>query len=359
MRIRTVALGAIAAAAASALVMACTDSTAVVVQPVVQPVVDPNAVAYSFVTLGCNRVAAADTLNNPSTANVVELKQTFADISVLSPRPNFLFFTGDEILGYSNDSTVVDSQLKAWVGLWEASTAKAAGIELIAIAGNHETENATKVATAPAERVWLRDLSSYIARGGNGPTAGVDGYTTDQSRMTYSFDYKDSHFVTISTDGVGKDWHVPTTWVASDLAAAKARGQKHVFVFGHKPAYPYPGVPTDGLSFDVASRDLFWSSLETSQAEAMFSAHNHVFWRGQPMGKTWQVIAGNGGTSLDATADTSIPGTGKYFGFTLVQVLNSGRVILKSYGRDIPTAGYTAPVTGPTTVRDSLEITWR
>ena len=91
----------------------------------------------------------------------------------------------------------------------------------------------------------------------------------------------------------------------------------------------------------------------------MFSAHNHVYWRAQPTGKTWQVIAGNGGTALDATIDTSIPTTGAYFGFTLVQVLNSGRVILKSYGRDVPAAGYTAAITGSTTVRDSADITWK
>src|SRR6185369_15328224 len=158
------------------------------------------------------------------------------------------------------DNAVLDKQLKGWVALWEASPAKAAGIELVAIPGNHETENVAKVATAPAEQTWIADLANYIKRGGNGPAAGVDGYTTDQSKLTYSFDYKDAHFVTISTDGVGKDWHVPTTWVASDLAAAKARGQKHIFVFGHKPAYPYPTVPTDGLVFDQTSRDLFWST---------------------------------------------------------------------------------------------------
>jgi hypothetical protein len=216
-----------------------------------------------------------------------------------------------------------------------------------------------KVATSPAERVWMRDLTSYILRGGNGPAAGVDGYTTDQSKLTYSFDYQDAHFVTISTDGVGKDWHVPTTWVASDLAAARTKGAKHIFVFGHKPAYPYPTVPTDGLVFDPTSRDLFWSSLATNQVEAMFSAHNHVYYRSQPTGKTWQIIAGNGGTALDATLDVSIASTGNYFGFTLVQVLNSGKVILKSYGRDVPAAGYTAAVTGATTVRDSTDITWK
>ena len=335
------------------IALACSDSSPSA------PVLDPNGVAYSFVTLGCNRVAAGDTIGNVSTANVAQLNKTYADIAAISPKPNYLFFTGDMVLGYTNDSLNLDKELKAWVALWQASPAAAAGIELVAVPGNHETENVAKVANSPAERTWVRDLGPYIAHGGNGPAAGVDGYTTDQSKMTYSFDYKDAHFVTISTDGVGKDWHVPTTWVASDLAAARTRGQKHIFVFGHKPAYAYPTVPTDGLVFDQTSRDAFWNSLTTNQVEAMFSAHNHVFYRSQPTGKTFQVIAGNGGTALDAGLDVSIPNTGKYFGFTLVQVLNSGRVIMKSYGRDVPAAGYTAAVTEATTVRDSTEITWK
>lgn len=353
MQLRRLPTIAAFAVALPCIVYACSNSNSN------SPTLDPNGVAYSFVTLGCNRVAAGDTLGNASTANVAQLNQTFADVAALSPRPKFLFFTGDMVLGYTNDSTNLDKELKAWVGLWQASPAARAGVELVAVPGNHETENVSKVATSPAERTWLRDLAPYILRGGNGPVAGVDGYTTDQSKLTYSFDYQDAHFITVSTDGVGKDWHVPTTWVTSDLAAAKMKGSKHIFVFGHKPAYAYPTVPTDGLAFDQTSRDVFWNTLVANKVEAMFSAHNHVYYRAQPpAGKTWQIIAGNGGTALDATLDTSIPTTGKYFGFTLVQVLNSGKVVLKSYGRDVPTAGYTAAVTGTTTVRDSTELTW-
>ncbi len=349
---RPIAVVTLLALTATIVGIACSKTTTA-------PQLDPNGVSYSFVTFGCNRVAAGDTIGNVSTANVAELNQTFADIAALNPKPNMVFVTGDLVLGYTNDSTNLDKELRAWAGLWEASPAKAAGIELVAVPGNHETENLAKVATPSLERTWLRDMTSYISRGGNGPAVGVDGYTTDQSKLTYSFDFKDAHFVTVSTDGVGKDWHTPTTWVASDLAAAKAKGAKHIFVFGHKPAYPYATVPADGLTFDVASRDLFWNSLVTNQVEAMFSAHNHVFWRGQPTGKTYQVIAGNGGTALDATLDTSIPGTGNYFGYTLVQVLNSGRVVMKSYGRNVPAAGYTTASVGAATMRDSIEITWK
>ena len=229
-----------------AIVLSCSsnDSTG--------PALDPNGVAYSFVVVGCNRVAAPESLGVVSTANVQELTRTFADIAALNPKPNFLFFAGDLVFGYTNDSTALDRELKGWIALYQASPLPNSGVELVAIPGNHETDNLAKVAYGPGERTWLRDMAPYISRGGNGPTAGgADGLATDQSKLTYSFDFKDAHFVALNTDPVGKDWHVPTAWVTSDLAAAKSRGVKHIFAIGHKPAYPYPTVPTDGLSFDL------------------------------------------------------------------------------------------------------------
>ncbi len=186
-----------------------------------------------------------------------------------------------------------------------------------------------------------------------------DALQTDQSRLSYSFDFKDTHFLALDTDPVGKDWHVPNAWVASDVAAARAKGAKHIFVIAHKPSYPYPTVPTDGLVMDQPARDAFWTSLVNNQVEATFSAHNHVYYRSQPTGKTWMIIAGNGGTPIDATADATLASTGTYFGYTLVTVLNNGRVFSKSYGRDVPAATYTQAPAGATTLRDSVEITWK
>ncbi|HTE47542.1 MAG TPA: metallophosphoesterase [Gemmatimonadaceae bacterium] len=354
MRIAKVVVASTLLVGTSAVMLSCTkDAT--------EPQLDPNGVAYSFAVLGCNRVAAPESLGVVSTANVPQLNRTFADIAAMSPKPNFLFFAGDLVFGYTNDSTALDRELKGWIALYQASPLANSGVELVTVPGNHETDNLAKVAVPSGERVWLRDMAAYIGRGGNGPAAGgADGLQTDQSKLTYSFDFKDAHFVLLNTDPVGKDWHVPTAWVTSDLAAARGRGAKHIFAIAHKPAYSYPTLATDGLSFDVAARDAFWNVLANNQVEGMFSAHNHMYWRAQPTGKTWQVIAGNGGSPLDAAVDVSIPGTGAYFGFTIVTVTNSGRVFSKSYGRDIPAAGYAATAPGvPATLRDSFEITWK
>jgi hypothetical protein len=336
----------IAAAVAAA---SCHDGTATDLSPA--------AAQLSFAVIGCNRVDAADTLGDTSTANVAQLRQTFADIAALPERPKILFFAGDLVFGYTNDTLQLARQLTAWRTLYEASPLPALGVELVAVPGNHETQNLAKVATAAAERTWLRVMAPYVTRGGNGPAAGgADALATDQSRLTYSFDVGTTHFVTLNTDPVGNDWHVPNAWVAADLAAARARGAAHAFVIGHKPAYAYPTVATDGLSRDPAARDRLWSAFTAERVDAMYSAHNHVFWRAQPAGATWQVIAGNGGSKLETAIDPTIPATGAYFGFVLTTIRNDGRVVVRSYGRDVPTAGYTAAVAASASVRDSFEI---
>jgi hypothetical protein len=100
-------------------------------------------------------------------------------------------------------------------------------------------------------------------------------------------------------------------------------------------------------------RDQFWSSLEANRGEAMFSAHNHLWYKHQPTGGSWQIIAGNGGSFLEAGV------TDGYFGFTLVTIARHGRVLVRSIGRDVPAEGYLEPSDAyPTSLRDRVEITW-
>ncbi|MEI8135664.1 MAG: metallophosphoesterase, partial [bacterium] len=199
----------------------------------------PPKVLFSFVVTGCNRVDKndVDLTKNPSTANTAQLERTFDEIAGLNPRPDFLFFAGDMVFGYASDSTSLAGELNAWKNLWEASSAKKAGIELIPIPGNHETQNAVKVSTAYAESAWLASMGKYLGRGGNGPTVHSpesDSLTTDQSKLTYSFDFKNTHFVVTSTDAAGRDWHVPANWIANDVTQAHQKSTTHhIFLIGH------------------------------------------------------------------------------------------------------------------------------
>jgi len=316
-------------------------------------------VVYSFVVFGCNRVAKGDfsTTANPSSANLPQLNRTFADIAALTPKPDFIFDMGDLVVGEA-DSLSLANELIAWEALYEASPAKAAGIELVAITGNHETEDGNGTPQLSAEQAWLSIMAPYTTRGGNGPVPHAgdpDALQSDQSKLTYSFNFKDAHFVVISTDPAGQDSHPPGNWLANDITTAHANSSiKHIFAFGHKPAYSYNGSTSNSLGAYPSNLSLFWNAMETSKAEAMFAAHNHTYRAFRPDGKSWMVISGNAGSALETTAPL-------FYGFTLVQVLQSGTVVEKNYGRNFGALynGLSDPATYPTTLRDSNVISWK
>ncbi len=320
----------------------------------------PDSVLYSFAVFGCNRLDAADTTGVPSTANLAQLDRSFADIAALSPRPNFLVVCGDLILGKGSsssasvDTAVVGQELRAWIQHYQ--TSPAAAIKLYVTPGNHETQGWTNGVSFPqAEQAWLNNMSQYIA-GSNGPgVGGPDHLQTDQSRLSYSIDYRDSHILLMNSDPVGADATVPVNWAASDMAAARARGQKHIFAIAHKPAYSWDNGTSDGLV--TSNRDSLWAAFNTNQVEAMITAHNHVYQRLQgTTGKTWMIISGNGGSTLETTA-----GNYRNFGFAVISITKSGKVLMKEYARSYG-ANYNDPcpaATYPTTARDSADITWQ
>ncbi len=183
---------------------------------------------YSFVVLGCNRVEDADSVGNPSTANVYQLNRMFTEVSNMSPLPKYLFFTGDMVLGYSSDTVKLASQLTNWLAIYNAHPIHSLPIQLVAIEGNHETQDkpAGKKSFVAAERTFVRIMGAYIL-GNNGPTItglipGTDSLTTDQSRLTYSFNFKNDHFIVVNTDPVGRDGMVSYKWIANDIATARA-----------------------------------------------------------------------------------------------------------------------------------------
>ena len=73
-------------------------------------------------------------------------------------------------------------------------------------------------------------------------------------------------------------------WLAADLKAARDRGQKHLFVFVHEPAFPNGGHVQDSLweggkARGVATRDLFWQIVSDAGVVAVFSGHEHNYSR--------------------------------------------------------------------------------
>jgi hypothetical protein len=357
-------------------------------------------VKLSFVIMGCNRIQPKDwdkiKADDPSSANLPQLKKTFQDISRMKPVPSYLFFMGDLVLNLEADEgETLEKQLVAWTALYKA-TPLAAMTTLIPLPGNHEMlktvgdkDKAKKggkdegnkdgkdkhkkggkdvgkkggedegeaaevpnPATVPRWLKWLRDSGfDTFARRGNGPTDAPpnrDKLSDDQSRMTYFFNIGDVHFIVINTDTLNtqKDgetnapysgW-VPYHWIEQDVRKAQANPEiKTIFLVGHKPIMDHPAKEEDSiLNTDEhpLGAKLQALFLANDKVRAYLCAHEHLWdcCRLKHAPPVWQVIAGNAGSKLNKKWITPAP----FFGFTRINVYASGKVGLVSYQRPAP-----------------------
>jgi hypothetical protein len=97
-------------------------------------------------------------------------------------------------------------------------------------------------------------------------------------------------------------------WLVNDLQATT---QRHLFVFGHEPAFPQPDADNgrtrhigDCLDADPANRDRFWSLLRDSGVIAYFCGHTHNYSAYFRDG-VWQMDAGH----ARGAGDTGSAGT--------------------------------------------------
>ncbi len=306
--------------------------------------------------------------------------------SIEREHSELLFFNGDMIMGYGNAGVppitttvkdVVGSDLMKFYrqyGFWRGmvATMLEKGTYVVPVPGNHETQcnssvsnqcpKSGKKAVENNENAWrdnmgdlILDDQRFLKMFGDKPsnedvsdTGVYDSLSTNQQQLSFSFDFRGAHFVVINTDPVGKDAHAPVKWLQQDLQAAKGRGARNVFVFGHKPAFTYyfnkqgnPSLPDtpSGLDNDAAARDEFWALIEQYKA-VYFCGHEHIFHMSQPTkekgGDSWQVLVGSGGSPFEAPYGTQTvnPQTDRDYAWATVKVYENGTVKITAYGFD-------------------------
>jgi len=325
-----------------------------------------DALASSFVYVGCNRIQKADwdTVANPSSTNTAQLTRTFADVTALPDKPGHFFFAGDLVLALDASTTVLAGQLDAWAQLFASDPSGiATKVPLVPMVGNHEmlvkvkvNGNKVELSNAPADKVWTDWTAAhgFDTHAGNGPTPAapnVDALSDDQSRLTYSFNDGAVHYVVLNTDtltttpdtvtGSTQIGWIAMHWLAADLAAAQASATiQHIAVFGHKPLVS----PLGNTTSDAVINPLFTGAIESlldqiGKVRGYFCAHAHL-WDAQKLpGQrgVYQVIAGNGGSQVEsAWAQPS-------YGFTEVRVYQSGKVGVVSHQRPVPATYFQSP----------------
>ena len=318
-----------------------------------------DALVTSFVYVGCNRLSKSewDPATNPSSANVAQLTRTFSDVTVLPELPSHFFFVGDLVLGLDPNPAILPAQLDAWGALYAADPSGiAAKVPVTPLPGNHEMlvkqkVNGTKIeiSNPAADTAWTGFLAGHALGkyAGNGPTNGganADALADDQSKLTYSFDDARVHYVLLNTDtwttvsdaatGSTQLGWIAMKWLAADLAAAEASSAvDHIVVLGHKPIVSPAGLTTS----DEVINSTFTGALEllldkTPKVRGYLCAHAHLWDARKLPGSrgVYQIIAGNGGSELEASF--AMP----FFGFTEVRFYKSGKVGVIPHDRPVP-----------------------
>ncbi len=323
---------------------------------------DADEITLSFAFIGCNRISYTDRKeSNASKANVPAVQRIFKELSAMERKPELLFFLGDLVLG-EQDTSALSTQLNAWVKQYEDtsfSDISTSGIELVAVTGNHEmlfydVKTKGEYPLEGATEDWLKYMDKYMPSDRTKVT-----YDTLINGATFSFTRDNVGFVVMNTDTYnapkngaqyGEEGRVPAKWVNGEVARMGSDPAiKHLFTLGHRPYYVDGQYDTLHGGFPDGPK--VWPTMIENDVAAMLTAHQHKYQRWQPEGKgIYEVIAGQGGTYSGAN-------TPQFYGYSLINVYESGRIELLTKGWDLPNPTWGAAPQNPTTTRDSTTLT--
>lgn len=221
---------------------------------------------------------------------------------VLQRDHRFVLFVGDLVNGYTTEAGAFRQELEGFVRAVQPVAARVPFYEMI---GNHELlmdawssgYMANKAGPVNTESVF-RDVFTNPS---NGPEV-EEGPSLEE--LVYSFDWGPAHFVALDSNydyrsdfsderhprygtGVREGWlsDGQLAWLERDLTSARARGQRHLFVFTHEPAFPAAGHVQDAMYWNgrfpevLERRDRFWSILVEHEVTAAFFGDEHAYTR--------------------------------------------------------------------------------
>ncbi len=214
----------------------------------------PRGAGHQFVVYGdaCSGV--------PGAANAVALARTNQVLERLAPAPEFILFTGDEIVGLTTSEVELRQQWRHWLDV-EMMWLDRSVTPLYNTTSNHTTYDEM------SERVFAETLD-HLPR--NGPSG--------QEGLAYAVRRGDLLLVVVHTSwsGLGGEGHVETEWLASVLGEhADARFR---FVVGHHPAFPVNGFAGEHQrELNRAEAEVFWQILVEHRVTAYLCSHILAF----------------------------------------------------------------------------------
>jgi hypothetical protein len=218
------------------------------------PALTPRGTGHPWVVYGdaCSGVAGAPHERTFAGINAV--------ISRLSPKPEFIVFPGDEVVGLTTDEDELRAQWRYWLDV-EMAWLDRAAIPLYQTTSNHTTYDSM------SERVFTEVLG-HLPR--NGPP--------DQEGLSYFVCRGDLLLVFVHTgwSGLGGEGHVETDWLAETLD--RHADIRYKFVIGHHPVFPINGFAGDyQRQIGAEHADIFWRILVKNGVFAYLCSHILAF----------------------------------------------------------------------------------
>ena len=190
-------------------------------------------------------------------------ERTFASVNDvvrrLHPRPEFILFPGDEIIGLTADADALRAQWRHWFET-EMGWLDRREVPLWHTTGNHTTYDRM------SEDVFREVLKL--------PRNGAPG----QKGLSYWVRRDDLLMVFVHTlwSGLGGEGHIETDWLEAILA--QHQDIRHKLVLGHHPVYPVNGYAgTYQREIGHEYRDRFWDILVRADVTAYLCSHILAF----------------------------------------------------------------------------------
>jgi hypothetical protein len=180
---------------------------------------------------------------------------------VLTLNPAFTLYAGD---GESEGFTIAGTN--SFLAAIDGNSSNGVSARTFFVRGNHDALDTSG---------WQQYYELASVAGAVGATH-YSAFTPD---LTYSFDYKNSHFVAIDVPG-DADVITPAqiSWLDGDLAAAEVRGLTHAFIYFHGPIFCVESVHCEftGASGSYAPQKLIEVLNKHPLVSASFHGHEHV-----------------------------------------------------------------------------------
>lgn len=189
---------------------------------------------------------------------------------IVESDPYFVLHTGDLVANGSDES-----QWAVYFATICSSAVAAQRFPFYYAIGNHEGESPL--------------YYSYFYLPHNNP---------DSTESYYSFDYGNSHFISLDTQKPYGQASAQYQWLRKDLV--NSYNKTFIFVFMHD--HPYCA---GGHDSDLGIRDTLCPLFQTFRVDMVFSGHSHFYQRNGPINGVTYIIAAGGGAPLYTPAESS------------------------------------------------------